>query len=238
MPTLPPAAQELPNHLVSNARVLATRTHILPLLPKRLVVAEVGVGTGLFTRQILQLCDPRVFFAIDLFDLHTEKLLWGQPPTAQFGSLTHHDWYAEHFASEVARGVLQLHRGNSSEILQTFADHSLDMIYIDGDHSYEGVCRDLAPAVRKIRPDGTLILNDYVMVDVLGSKTPYGVVYATNEFMIRENWAMQYFALQTNMYCDVVLRKPDRIESHENDLNRLTAENADLRHRLRQHEAS
>ena len=55
-----------------------------------------------------------------------------------------------------------------------------------------------------MRPDGTLILNDYVMHDATG---PYGVVRAANEFMVAEGWEMVYFALEPNMYCDVALRK-------------------------------
>jgi hypothetical protein len=47
-------------------------------------------------------------------------------------------------------------------------------------------------------------MNDYIMRDLGGE---YGVIHATNEFMIAENWEMIYFALEQNMFCDVVLRK-------------------------------
>ena len=65
---------------------------------------------------------------------------------------------------------------------------------------------ELALIQQKIRPEGWIILNDYLMTDWIGGET-YGVVQATNEFMIAQGWEMLYFALHTAMYCDVVLRR-------------------------------
>ena len=94
--------------------------------------------------------------------------------------------------------------------LEQLDDTSVDVFYIDGDHTHAAVQRDLAVAARKIRPDGYLVINDYILVDQLAVTEPYGVIYATNEFMIANDWAMQYFAFQTSMFCDVVLRRADR----------------------------
>ena len=51
-----------------------------------------------------------------------------------------------------------------------------------------------------------LILNDYIMHDYM-TDTPYGVIAATNNFMIEHDWEMVYFALQAGMFCDVAIRR-------------------------------
>jgi hypothetical protein len=61
-------------------------------------------------------------------------------------------------------------------------------------------------AGRKIRPDGAIVVNDYVMVDPLLLE-PYGIVQATHEFCLREGWKFRYLALHPYMFCDVALIK-------------------------------
>jgi hypothetical protein len=86
-------------------------------------------------------------------------------------------------------------------------DKSVDVFYVDANHTYESVSAELSIIKRKITDDGFIIMNDYIMNEAGFSNAPYGVIQATNEFMISENWEMTYFALQPYMYCDVVLRK-------------------------------
>jgi len=45
----------------------------------------------------------------------------------------------------------------------TKADNHFDMIYIDGDHSYEGVKRDIRTAFLKIKNGGWIMGHDYEM---------------------------------------------------------------------------
>ena len=49
----------------------------------------------------------------------------------------------------------------SQDAAGRFADGSLDYVYIDGEHSYEAVTRDLASYFPKVRPGGHLIGDDY-----------------------------------------------------------------------------
>nr|WP_321983700.1 class I SAM-dependent methyltransferase [uncultured Lichenicoccus sp.] len=204
--TLPPEALRIPDHLLRGSTVLAGRDAILPLLPKRAAFAEIGVGTGGFTRQVLQVCAPEQFVAIDEFRLHELPELWGQPRDAVFGDGTHLELYRAAFAEAIAAGRMRVLEGDSADRLERLDDASLDVIYIDADHRYEAVRRDLAAARRKIRAEGWIIVNDYLMVAELGATHSYGVVHATNEFMLEHDWGMQYLALQTRMFCDVVLR--------------------------------
>lgn len=230
---LPPPVPALPARLVTGAGLLPNRAAILPLLPKRGVVAEVGVGLGGFTAQMLASCDPARFIAIDQFRLHEIPMLWGRTSAEHFGTQSHRDWYCARFAGALAEGRMQVMEGDSPEMLARLDDASVDVFYVDGDHSYAGVTRDLAMVARKVKPDGYVIMNDYVLVDQLMAEHAYGVIYATHEFMLQHGWSMQYFVLQTNMFCDVVLRKAGLVSPTADRLAALEQENALLRQEVR-----
>ena len=208
--TLPPEAPRLPQRLLHGAGLLADREAILPLLPRGAVFAEVGVGLGGFSKLVLSVCAPGAFIAIDEFRLHELPSLWGQPIEEVFGGKTHRQAYEAAFADDIATRRLRVLQGDSAECLEQLDDASVDIIYVDADHRYEFVRRDLDAARRKVRADGWIIVNDYLMVAELEASLSYGVVHATNAFMLEHDWGMQYFALQTRMFCDVVLR-PSRL---------------------------
>ena len=54
-------------------------------------------------------------------------------------------------------------KGDGVASLETFPDNTFDMIYIDGDHSYEGCRRDLMVAYAKVKPGGFIMGHDYEM---------------------------------------------------------------------------
>jgi hypothetical protein len=179
---VPPDLSEV--HL-RHSRVLAKRLDILPLMPKGGVCAEVGTQTGGFAKHIFSVLQPRLFHIFDL----------------DFSLFDH-----SHFSDAVAQGRVQLHQGDSSTLLGALPDRSFDFIYIDGDHSYEGVTRDLAQAARKIKDDGWIVCNDYTVYSPL-EKCKYGVYRAVNELCLRDNYEILYFALHPWGYHDVALRK-------------------------------
>lgn len=64
-------------------------------------------------------------------------------------------------------------QGDSSSTLAKL-DGDFDYIYIDGDHSYEAVVKDLAAAHKKLRKGGVIVCDDY--------GNPCGVKQAVDEF--------------------------------------------------------
>ncbi len=59
-------------------------------------------------------------------------------------------------------------------------------------------------ALRKIKPDGMVVFNDYIFWSH-EEMAPYGVVAVVNEICIEQKLAWAYFALSDSMYCDVAL---------------------------------
>jgi hypothetical protein len=214
----------LPDALLGRARVISSRVAALSLWPQNAVIVEVGVGLGDFSQQILHVCRPRRFIAIDSFTLHQLESLWGKPIRDHFGEKTHEKFYSQRFTSEIAAGTLTVMKGNSSGMISALQDQSVDLFYVDADHSYEGVRRDLEALRPKVKADGWIVMNDYTPAEIGLSNEPYGVIQATKEFMLTHGWEMVYFALAYVMYCDVGLRRGGGPWTMPNGENRASSE--------------
>jgi hypothetical protein len=67
-----------------------------------------------------------------------------------------------------------------------FTDKYFDLVYIDGDHSYEGCLRDMMCWWNKVKDGGILSGDDYVLATTsVGVK--FGVIQAVNEFVSKYN---------------------------------------------------
>jgi hypothetical protein len=171
---------------LQDCQVLASREKIIQKMPRGGQIAEIGVLAGDFSQVLLDTCGPAELHLIDL-DLRSYQI-------------------SQRFADEVESGTVKLHEGNSSRVLKSFADQVFDFIYIDADHSYGGVKKDIQVASQKIRDDGFLVFNDYTFWSPVEC-VPYGVMHAVNELCIRDGWKVVYFALDPYMYCDAAIRR-------------------------------
>ena len=178
-------APQLRHDHLRHCTILPDRTAILERLPKGGIVAEVGTLHGAFAREILPIMRPRELHVID-HEIHQD---------------------VRDLAAETAfRGRVHVHHRDSAEALESFPDGYFDWIYIDAQHAYDGVKRDIEAARRKVKADGLLVFNDYVIWSYVEME-PYGVVAAVNELCIEDNWELVYLALPSHMYCDVAVRR-------------------------------
>ncbi len=178
-------APELPAAKLEGCEVLPNRLMLLDKVAQGGVMAEVGVDRGDFSLQILTRCKPD---KLHLFDIDMSRLV---NPEVR----------AE-LASEGSR--LKTHVGDSSTNLRKLPDAYFDMVYIDGDHDYRGVVRDIEAVLPKVKPTGILIFNDYTVWSPT-SMYHCGVARAVNELCIAHPWKFRYMSLQSMMYNDVML---------------------------------
>lgn len=182
-----PPAKSLADRHIRNCRLVENRDVMLEHLPKNAICAEIGIWRCDYSRKIMAVTQPA---RLHLVDIDPESM--------------------EHahriFASEISDGTVSTHLGDSAEWIASTPDAYFDWIYIDGDHSYEAVKRDLASAFPKLKREGLLVMNDYVYFEPSGF-TKYGVMEAVNEFCIEHDFELLYFALHGRMYHDVVLRR-------------------------------
>jgi disulfide oxidoreductase YuzD len=195
----------LENHHVEGARLYAERKDMVSALRAGAhgVVAEVGVALGDFSEFLLNELRPTRFIAIDLFTMHEHPVIWGRPSSELFRGMTQLEFYRTRFSDhkEVAIEV-----GPSFDILEKYPDQSFDMLYIDAGHDYDDVAKDAAVAARKIKQEGTIIFNDYIMYDHIGGGH-YGVVQAVNELVTQGGWRVVGLALQRHMFCDIAIQR-------------------------------
>jgi len=169
-----------------DCRVVPDRVELVKVcLPKGGVVAEVGTANGTFAETILEFSAPTELHVIDISLAKLRR---------------------DVFAPAIQAGIVRLHESDSVEALQRFPDGYFDWIYIDANHSYDGVKRDIDEAKRAVKRDGLLVFNDYSFWSHREFMA-YGVVQAVNELCLSDNWDLLYLALHPEMYCDVVLRR-------------------------------
>lgn len=174
-------SKELPAELLGGCEIVSSRLALLDHLPKGGTVAEVGTATGAFAGQILARTQPQSLHVIDVDYSQFSSGLAGHPRLIR-------------------------HEGLSAEVLSTFEDATFDWIYIDADHSYDGVLGDARAAAPKLKSGGLLIFNDFAHIDPYLGR--YGVHRAVLDFALERGWRLRYFALDPAALYDVALLKP------------------------------
>jgi len=113
-------------------------------------VAEIGVGFGCYACYILESC-PQIehYYGIENFG---GKFMKGSMSLQRKRVEERMDEYKRRFIWKI---------GDSVSMSEQFEDGSLDLIYIDGDHSFNGVYGDLRAWYPKLRPGGVLSGHDY-----------------------------------------------------------------------------
>jgi hypothetical protein len=90
-------------------------------------------------------------------------------------------------------------RADIAEAAERFEDGSLDLIYLDGNHTYEYVLRDLMLWFPKLRPGGLFICNDFFEAEV-AARQNIGVIPAWTTFSKR--FCTYPIAMTSGEWCD------------------------------------
>jgi hypothetical protein len=190
---------------IVNGRLHANRLEMIKTMSSIGRYAEIGVAFGHLTQFVLETLKPSEVHLFDIFTVHQfDYFMGGNKTSDYFQGGTHKQYIEKKFANEIQAGRVILHEGDSSSNMHRLPDAYFDCIYIDGDHTYDGVKKDLAAAITKIKPDGRLIFNDYVLWCEDGE---LGIVPVVNDLCALGEWCITDFALHSAMYCDIALRR-------------------------------
>ncbi len=160
-----------------------TRNKILKIVPKDSVCAEIGIWKGDYSKRILNKTNPKKLYLIDpwVFNKEYKDAVYGGTIAKSQKDMDNiYDFVAKRFKDEIRQGQVELHRNTFEEL--ELPNNYFDWVYIDGDHSYDAVRKDLANAVKKVKEGGFIIGDDYI----IGGWWDGGVKKAFDEF-IREN---------------------------------------------------
>jgi hypothetical protein len=146
------------------------RRDLYQLLPPNPVTAEIGVAEGFFSRDIIETCKSSLHYCIDS---------WEQLPQTGDGGFDQ-EWHTKNYGATVSLlkpygDRVHILRGLSWRMAQHVPDNSLDLLYIDGDHSYEGVKKDLESWYPKVKPGAVIAGHDFI-------NPAYGVFEAVGHF--------------------------------------------------------
>ena len=158
------------------------RQKLLERLPKSAVCAEIGVWKGDFTSKILEIASPQRLHLIDPWEFQCEfpeRMYGGKVAKKQEDMNQIYQSVRQKFQQN--RNVT-IHRGFSENVLQEFEDDYFDWVYIDGNHYYEYVLKDLQLSLLKVKPGGLIAGDDYTW----SAKDGFPVKRAVKDF-IKEN---------------------------------------------------
>lgn len=134
------------------------------------VCVELGVAEGLFSRDILS-WGVKKLYSVDLWESHPDRS--GDVASPQ-------EWHTSNYQN--VKKLLsefgdrsEILRGYTSAMAQFVANDSCDLIYVDADHSYQGVKNDIKAWWNKLKKGGIMAFHDYEM-------SHYGVKDAVTEF--------------------------------------------------------
>jgi hypothetical protein len=159
------------------------RNNLIKKLEKNLKIMEIGIFKGEFSKFIFNEIKPSELHLVDLFegnmcsgDKDGNNIIWTDL-SQEYDNLT------SYFQND--KNVF-LYKGFSYNILSKFDNEYFDMVYIDGDHSYEGVKKDLNIAFDKVKSGGYICGHDYT------THMFEGVVRAVNEFCSEKGLSIKY----------------------------------------------
>jgi len=182
-----PAPRPLAPLHIRNCKILVDRDVMLELMPKGGICIEIGILHCQFSKKLWSVTKPKKMHLVDIESNAIEIA-------------------RRVFQEEISSGIVEVHHGDSADVISKMPDMYFDWVYVDGDHSYQGVTRDLTALHPKLKHDGFIALNDYTFFGP-SDFIKYGVVEAVNEFCVEHDFEMLYYALQGRGYNDVCLRK-------------------------------
>jgi len=155
--------------------------HLLDAL-KLKVGVEVGVQYGLFSDHILHHSSIDTLYSVDPW------MMFSQEDYQDMGNVTQREQDSRYLyaVTQLRRHQYRsvIVRRTSEEAATILADHMMDFVYIDANHSYEQCRHDLELWWPKLRPGGLFSGHDYV--DGKFSAGDFGVKSAVDEFVGRE----------------------------------------------------
>lgn len=171
---------------------LKYREEILKLLPKNGIIAEIGVWDGQFSEQILKYCNPKHLYLIDGWahqktDEYPDGLNWGDSALYNVYQKVLKRFENDHRVTVI--------KAFSPEAAELFENNFFDCVYIDGNHKYEAVKKDLIAWYNKVKTGGIISGHDYFVSPQHGS-TYYGVVKAVNEFLFNNKLELLFLTVE------------------------------------------
>jgi len=154
--------------------------------------AEIGVQHGEFSEHILANWHGNTLFSIDAWQNFDEESYVDIANRSNDEQILIYAGTTIRLASFGQRSVVW--RMTSEQAAMVMPDNTLDFCYIDADHRYEAVKRDIELWLPKVKSGGIICGHDYVRDGEIYNKADgsliglFGVKKAVTEFAERYGW--------------------------------------------------
>jgi len=176
---------------------MKARDRVIQHMPKNAVGAEIGVHLGDYSQKIINIANPKLLYLIDPWTMHDKEShansWYGKNNVTQDTMDKRYKSVCERFKKE----NVKILRDFSDNAAKNIPDESLDFIYIDGDHSFEGTCNDFDAFYSKVKSGGYIYGDDYIDNNWWGS----GVIDALHKNLHDKN--LKLIFLDYSQYCCV-----------------------------------
>lgn len=166
--------------------------HTILKVPENPTIAEIGIFRGEFAEVLYRKFNPGRFILIDPW--LPEMICSGDQDGNDVVYYHGNDLYkhvSEKFANE---NKIEIQRKFSADAI--IDPQSLDLLYIDGDHSYKGVAGDLERGRKWVKAGGWICGHDFAMNPAkTNNRYDFGVARAVNEFCHKYGYKIWWLAL-------------------------------------------
>lgn len=156
------------------------RNILLDFFPKNLKVAELGVFKGDYSKVILDKLDPEELYLVDIFPAGVSYSGDKDGINPVYEDLE--KFYPNLIALYKEDKRVKIIKDTSHSFLESLPDDYLDIVYIDADHSFESVKKDLELSLKKVKNNGIIAGHDYMYM-----RDNDEITRAVNEFCKQNN---------------------------------------------------
>ena len=135
---------------------------------KDLHVLEIGIHKGDFSKQLAKQLRPKKLILVDPWiayddDIYAKSWYGNSSKSNQSIQDKYFLDIRKYFENEIKIGTVEIHRKTSDNFFNK-NQNMFDLIYIDGNHLFDFVKRDIINSLKFIKQDGIIVLDDYNVV--------------------------------------------------------------------------
>ena len=146
------------------------------------IILEIGVHRSSFSRELYNKFNPQKMFLVDPWKVMEDEIY----KDSFYGNLDNNNQVIQdQYYNEVVKNFENEIKDNRVEIFRDTSDNfflknkiKFDLIYIDGNHLYEYVKRDISNSLKCLNRNGIIVLDDYLVKGWWQD----GVTKAVNDF--------------------------------------------------------
>lgn len=220
--------QYISKNQLKKTNVYSTREDfLLENLKQKSRIAEIGTLAGDFAYHILTEYDPEYLLLVDIFGQEDIGVYVNKSqPEKRFTAETHKDWVFKRFKKyknvEVKHSLgfealSNYHKTLSKNSSWGSSNSLFDFIYLDSNHNFTNVLRELLTSEPLIKVGGIIGINDYMLNGIFTEEifnnsewkdVSYGTMQGASFFLDKfPNWHVMSIALNGAGNMDIFLQK-------------------------------